>query len=599
MFPSAKSLCLQSALDKPKANNITCLGNNVLRDISILGSGYSGEVKRVQDEAGQHYALKVSNEKMVRLVMSEVSGISSERVNLVLQEASEFEKLKKLYAAGVPVPRPFAFQIQVNADGRGTTAVLMELVKGMTLRDWLSEQPGGKTDRLSGRSVHPALTTADALARIDVSLAIISSLLKLRRLGFFADFKPRNIMIRETKFENEKHFAAYLVDIGGVVLYQDISLEANKPLDIPAETPVTLVFHPIRDRYLIETTCSYLSPEMALLISEYDFWKGRLTNHFFRTRKELRQTNENLPDELQETLSSLAWKNGRSLHLKADSKGPDLRVLSSYLETRRVSEKAGILVAADDYSPLSRHPLSQNDKVVISEKSSVFTLGLIMVELFGGRRTGLTSLTRLRHINDTFLGETSNAEFRMAMEWEMNNPFLEPSIPKPFTSRGLITSNTSTKCPTSSLSGTSKAESPQQSSISRSADSHRMNDDMFRMRSYFEIYRSNAYPSEGLLAATPQASVPQMDQSDSAIRRNDLREAVLTLLDACLRFHPDRRPSLAELATQLQDLRRDVLALQESPEVACTQEKAPSLWITSDTVVTPGRKLRPSLRALR
>eukprot|EP01054_Gregarina_sp_Poly1_P007632 Gregarina_sp_Poly_1__7631@NODE_428_length_8567_cov_88_085529_g349_i0_p5_GENE_NODE_428_length_8567_cov_88_085529_g349_i0NODE_428_length_8567_cov_88_085529_g349_i0_p5_ORF_typecomplete_len256_score31_01Kdo/PF06293_14/1_3e12Pkinase/PF00069_25/1_4e08APH/PF01636_23/7_3e08RIO1/PF01163_22/3_1e07Pkinase_Tyr/PF07714_17/6_3e05Ribosomal_L9_N/PF01281_19/0_78Ribosomal_L9_N/PF01281_19/1_7e03_NODE_428_length_8567_cov_88_085529_g349_i072468013 len=251
MYSYTKSAHSHMPQEKHSGGSIICLGNTILRDVSVLGSGYSGEVKKVQDETGQNYALKVSNDKVIRFTMSELQNGHTDRINMLLQEASEFEKLKKLYAAGVPVPRPHAFQIQANADGHGTTAVLMELIKGATLRDWLSEQPGGKTDRLSGRSVHPAATFADAIARIDVSIAIIAALLKLRRLGFFADFKPRNIMIKEHKSDNEKHFSAFLVDIGGVVLYQDVSTESVKRSDVSPEAPVTLVFHPIKDRYLV------------------------------------------------------------------------------------------------------------------------------------------------------------------------------------------------------------------------------------------------------------------------------------------------------------------------------------------------------------
>lgn len=232
---------------------VTHVGDSILKELAILGSGYSGEVKRVQDENGQVYALKVSNDKQVRFCLPEVAMFNGDRATMTLPEASEFEKLRRLYAAGVPVPRPFGFQIYSSAEGRGTTLLLMELVKGQTLRDWLSEQPGGRQDKLSGRSVHPAMTYVEGIARIDVAISVLTALLRLRRLGFFADFKPRNIMIKESRDEGERHCAACLVDIGGVVLYQDVSTEIayRRSLEQTREDSSSVLFSPTKDRYLV------------------------------------------------------------------------------------------------------------------------------------------------------------------------------------------------------------------------------------------------------------------------------------------------------------------------------------------------------------
>lgn len=252
MYPySTKAGSLSGAVDKARTTQ-THVGDTLLRESAVLGAGYSGEVKRVQDENGHPYALKVSNDKQIRFSMAEIPHLGTDRVTLTLPEASEFEKLRRLYSAGVPVPRPHAFQIHTTAEGLGQTSLLMELVKGQTLRDWLSDQPGGRTDKLSGRSIHPALSHSDAIARVDVALAIVSALLKLRRLGFFADFKPRNIMIREQRSEKDRRFSACLVDIGGVVLYQDISTHpaARRP-DCLTERQSAIFFHPMKDRYLV------------------------------------------------------------------------------------------------------------------------------------------------------------------------------------------------------------------------------------------------------------------------------------------------------------------------------------------------------------
>lgn len=251
MYPYAPKTATTSCPDNCISPNCH-VGDAILKELSILGAGYSGEVKRVQDENGHPYALKVSNEKQIRFSMTEVPTCNIERVNVTLPEASEFEKLRRLYAAGVPVPRPHGFQIHTNADGLGQTSLLMELVKGQTLRDWLSDQLGGKTDKLSGRSIHPVASLGDAIARVDVALAIVGALMKLRRLGFFADFKPRNIMIREQRQEKDRRFNACLVDIGGVVLYQDVStFPYTRSSDPSPEKQSIIFFHPVKDRYLV------------------------------------------------------------------------------------------------------------------------------------------------------------------------------------------------------------------------------------------------------------------------------------------------------------------------------------------------------------
>lgn len=206
----------------------------------------------------------------------------------------------------------------------------------------------------------------------------------------------------------------------------------------------------------IETTCSYLSPEMALVIAEYDFWKGRLTNHFFRTKKESRMDETGRP---WDALLSASWLPGRKAGMRIDPNGVDVRIVSSYLETRRNFQHLEVLQPVEDIPDLRAETVddssdnavirtndpSQNDIVIVSEKSSVFTMGLILVELFGGKRTGLTSLTRLRNITDIFLSETGNAEFRIVMEWETPNSGLDVANS---CATGL-TSSGSTRCPNS------------------------------------------------------------------------------------------------------------------------------------------------------
>lgn len=485
----------------------------------------------------------------------------------------------------------------------------MQLVAGQTLRDWLSDQPGGRSDKLSGRSVHPAVTISDALARVDVSLAIVSALLKLKRLAFFADFKPRNIMIKETKVDRERKFSACMVDIGGVVLHQDVSTATIRRRVDDFDHLSLDYLHPIKDRYLIETTCSYLSPEMALLIAEYDFWKGRLSNHFFKTRKETRHGEGST--KALEALASAPWLPGRRNGTKADSKSLDLRVTTSYLEVRRNFEQLGILQpltdvmkVGDEYVVTSKLVPSQDDVVTMTERSSVFTMGLVMVELFGGKRTGLTSLTRLPAVADIFLNEMSNAEFRIVMEWEVANAYLEASISRAGGSQGstcasaFASSQPTSNAHTGLNSVFSSNPSHRNSNLSSAAhftDSETFStipsDSMVKPHgssssssltsegrkkcpsamvsgSFFDLYRRNAYPTTGLLSACPPL---EEGHSSSTFSRESpvCCLGVQALLDSCLRFKPCERPTLSELHFELQNVRQKLSDMRANR--ACSQ----------------------------
>lgn len=528
------------------AGRTSHVGQLTLKEICVLGSGYSGEVKCVQDEQGVCYALKVSNEKHIKFTMYDVPSNSGEKSNIIFHEAAEYEKLRKLYALGVPVPKPLAFQINTDASGLGTTSVLMELAKGLTLRDWLSERPGGKPDKLCGRSQHPAHNVADAVARIDVGRSIIAALMKLRRTALFSDFKPRNIMIDDNRHESsstEKRFSTCLVDIGGVVLYQDVSTECNTENDFGRQK--VIAFQPIKDRYLIETTCSYLSPEMALVISEYDFWKRRLCNHFFRTKKEtypLSQASAQYKEIINKTT---IWddllKNGSVGTRDPSTKYAEMKVVVAYLNVRNAFRDAGILNTSIGDSPEDRLTgLPQprpSDLVMVTEKASVFTMGLILVELFGGRRTGLTSLTRLRAVNDMFLGETGNAEFRMALEWEQKNPLLEE-----------ITGRTSL----TAVPGKSNSQT------------------------YFDLYRKHAYPADGMLACS-EDDIHIVSASTTNVKM---------ILDSCLRFDPQIRPSLAELSVRLSELRHILVEESEAARACKLQQQV----VASSSVLTAKRR---------
>eukprot|EP00923_Selenidium_pygospionis_P006477 GHVN01011149.1.p1 GENE.GHVN01011149.1~~GHVN01011149.1.p1 ORF type:complete len:824 (-),score=72.40 GHVN01011149.1:105-2576(-) len=109
---------------------------------------------------------------------------------------AEFKKLLLLYYSGIPVPKPIKLFCYPHGEATKSShsAILMEMVKGKTLREWLNYKPG-EMDDLQCRTVHPAETTEEALGRIETMLELVESLIKLQETGFFVDLKPRNIMV--------------------------------------------------------------------------------------------------------------------------------------------------------------------------------------------------------------------------------------------------------------------------------------------------------------------------------------------------------------------------------------------------------------------
>ena len=545
------------------------LGNSRLFDCGVLGSGYSGEVKRVEDENGGSYALKVSNDKGIHFSLTDGSGCSKN--TLILPEAAEFERLRKLYRAGIPVPRPYAFQIYSNAAGIGNTVMLMDLVKGQTLRDWLSSQEGGIQDLVSGRTIHPVRTVSEAIARINVALTLLESLLKLRKIAFFADFKPRNIMIKEQHSSLDRIFSSHLVDVGGTVLYQDISTNAYfNRVESDQESQSVAYFHALKDRYLIETTCSYISPELALLISEYDFWRAKLKSHYYRTLNESRVSAEQ-SNAAGKVFYSANEKNEKSTRIN----NLDTCIFYNYLQIRRNFKMRGILKAIhslkelnmvenesgyNNYSVQNQNlyvPPSQNDYVRISEKSNVFTMGLILTELFGGKRTGLTSLSRLRVVNNFFLNEVRNSEFRMVLEWENSNQYLiDKNVSNTSSIVRVHSVNFSKFTNTYDEQHLSSATTADSSSFSFDDSSDNMYENnsetpvasYIHANSFFNLYRTHSYPKEGIL------SVPE-NKSDLS-NATSIQQFVLEILDSTLRQDASARPNLNQLYAALYDLKK-------------------------------------------
>jgi hypothetical protein len=78
-----------------------------------------------------------------------------------------------------------------------------------------------------------------------------------------------------------------------------------------------------------------------------------------------------------------------------------------------------------------------NGNIFIGESSSVFSLGLIFVELFGGHRTGLTGFRHVPMISNWFSHPSSSikstqddCEFRIALEWNLPQFCINSSNPQ-------------------------------------------------------------------------------------------------------------------------------------------------------------------------
>jgi len=325
------------------------IGNYDIWVDDTLGSGYSGTVHRVSDQAGRPYALKLSKAKHM-----------NPKKNDILFD--EYQKLLTLSRNGVPVPQPKAFFGFADDHNWGQTGILMELIQGHTLREWVNRQPHGYIDTTSGRTIHPVVSVSNAAQRIDCAVSVIQSLSILQRMGMFVDMKPRNLMITDSRVPR-----CMLVDAGGMLLAGDLGLECM----------ACVYIQPLRCRPFMETTSSYLSPELASIVCEFDRHRGRLSSHFKTT------VHEN--------------------HFDADE---------IYLLSRDRLSKSKIL--------------NENNEVFLGEASSVFIFGLVLNEMFGGSRTGLTSLTRLPTVRQQFdnYQKYHDVEFRCALQWNEYIPEL-------------------------------------------------------------------------------------------------------------------------------------------------------------------------------
>ena len=212
----------------------------------------------------------------------------------------------------------------------------------------------GEMDSLTSRSLHPVLTPKDGLTRLDLAIDIIDALIRLQHYGAFVDLKPRNIVIDDTG----RSVRAKLIDTGGIIMFSDV----------PPATQSRMLLKPSKHRSLVETTSSYLCPEYATLVVESEL--TRRLNHF-----------PYIPGDPYNLTPADVYKKLRSRLLDVN-----------------------ILTGADE--------------VEVSDRSTVFIMGLVLVEMFGGRRTGLTSLTRLLRESHFATVDGANLEFRVVLDWD-------------------------------------------------------------------------------------------------------------------------------------------------------------------------------------
>eukprot|EP00918_Siedleckia_nematoides_P044776 GHVU01097935.1.p1 GENE.GHVU01097935.1~~GHVU01097935.1.p1 ORF type:complete len:552 (+),score=46.56 GHVU01097935.1:398-2053(+) len=386
----------------------------------------------------------------------------------------EYCTLKMLDEAGVSVPKPIDYGCYLNPETNKRSAVLlMEEVEGVTLREWLNSTPG-YLDKEGGRSIHPVDRTEHALTRLDVCLNLLSVLRNLwKRGGVFVDLKPRNIMI------NAGTNSVVLVDIGGIVMHEDFDVADSGEMLMSSA-----------NRHKMEMTSSYVSPEIVVPVICSDARRKKWSTYFPASIEDGDVSEKDV------------WINRTCLNLlskgiiredgsgRRAAKGERVILVPKKGIWAKADEKKGA-GGATEVAPTSKCYSSS----ILGEKSIVFTLTLILVELLGGKRTGVTALVRMPLIQRWFKLR-HDVEYRMLAEWELRQ------VPAPI-------------------------ESGRE-----------------RKLSFKDIYRYYCYPQSGIFA-------PKSDGTP-------VQKMMLQLLDGGLVMDPDLRCTLADMDVRLRAIREVV-----------------------------------------
>lgn len=271
----------------------------------------------------------------------------------------------------------------------------------------------------------------------------------------------------------------------------DVQDDTNEPVALAEDMRI----HPILHRHFLETTCSYVSPEVSAAIVESDRLKNRLAHHFQPCLKEHVAYSDRDPKERELVAPQYLEKAYQELVAQLH--------LQKILYRERLEDKP--------------HEKGEASYVRLGEKSSVFSLGLILVELFGGLRTGLTGLCHFPVISEWFSGSAprehqplhsavripsqtavlpADREFRIALEWNIRqlpivvsaSPLHSDYFDLPTVQRMVASSGA---CMNASDTADGALRIGCVSSSSR----------VVWMSSFHDVYKQYCYPKEGLLAS--------------------------------------------------------------------------------------------------
>ncbi|XP_053991221.1 uncharacterized protein LOC128883167 isoform X2 [Hylaeus volcanicus] len=583
---------------------------------SLIGRGYSGTVHRGVGVRFSDSEKNIQTPQPVALKISDKKVMEFTRKTKLVTFSREFEVLKLLYKKGVPVPKPLNFSVNTDANGSVQTVLTMDFIEGLTLRDWINSQTNSVLyDKPTDRTLHPCNTPKEALERIDVALGLLDALQKLHEFGNFVDLKPRNIMVtRATSADKQaskwtSQWKVFLVDMGGVLLRSDIDATGKHnlcpPQSFQQETLLTrgvgdaqeardIEISPLLHRQLLETTCSYISPEIAAAVMEYELLHNCLSNHFKQcTRDYFNDPKRHWNDLCRDVYKDLVKK----------------------------LIKDGILQNTQNFinSQSASYGVRGNGNIFIGESSSMFSLGLIFVELFGGHRTGLTGFRHVPVISNWFSNPSSNkstqddCEFRIALEWNLpqfcinSNNLPTSATCMTFSSVNRIRQADELNVPMNSFKKKT-CEKIVQCNENNSDDTEKRQ----HLSSFHDLFKLFNYPKEGLLSVANdrknsfitsepvtklallretfqkfmfQFCQPVQSSSESQINQsipqsmrlrnrkqenfvhhffqNLTHQIVEFILNQCLKFKPSSRFSFTLLKESLDLLRCVVIALHE------------------------------------